>query len=504
MKLRTRLVVATVGVTVPLVAVLMWVDGRARHRAAAYVLAEMATRRLQNPDERARCEAAPDAWGTPRRGPPPGSRDEGVREDGRWIGDGRRDEGPPRRHRPPGPPPGSPRGAPPILYAYDASMTSRHPAAPRLSPSLARTLDERSVHVVPRPWYGEDVDVVVRTPWGTGPCAYVLIHGTTTPGFVGAMLPASPLWLLPAGALFLAVLVAVGPVVSRIRRLTAAVKRSAAQGFTAGVPAEGKDEVGELALAFDAAARAVRDQLAAKDQREQALRDFLANTTHDVMIPLTVLQAHLATLREAHAAGRAPDPLILTAAMDEAHYIGALLHNLAVAAKLDSGSPGLIEGRVDLNALVARVVSRHAPIARQRAIALEHAVPEEPLATTADVTLLEQAVSNVVYNAIRHNRTGGHVALILEPQAEERFRVRVIDDGPGIPPEQLARVTQRGERGDGARSRTPDGQGLGLDIAQRVATLHGHDLRFSASEFGGLQVDLEGPTDSPSRDEATR
>jgi two-component system sensor histidine kinase BaeS len=469
-KLRTRLVVATIGVTVPMVVLLMWLDGRARHRAAAYALSEGITRRLQNPEERARCEADPAAWGTPRRrGPPPGH------------------VGPPPRRPPP-----FPMGEPPVHYAYDANLVSTNPAAPRLSPSDARAADASEFHIVARAWYSDDVDVVVRTPWGDGPCAYVLTHGTTMPGFIGALLPASPIWLLPLAAVLIAILVAVGPVIARIRRLTTAVQRSAANGFADSIPAGGKDELSELARAFDAASAEVRTQLAVKDQREQTLREFLSNTTHDVMIPLTVLQAHLTTLRESH------DPLIVTAAMDEAHYIGALLHNLAVAAKLDAGEPGMIKGPVDLNALVTRVVSRHAPIARQRAIALEHAVPEEKLATDADVTMLEQAVSNVLYNAIRHNRTGGHVALILEPQAEERFRVRVIDDGPGIPAEQLERVARRGERGDAARTRAPDGQGLGLDIAHRVARLHGHDLRFAESEYGGLQVDLEGPQSDPS------
>lgn len=481
MKLRTRLVVATIGVTVPMVVLLMWLDGRARHRAAAYALSEGITRRLQNPEERVRCEAEPATWGKPRRGgmgPPPGAPPAAPRM------------GPPPNRRPPP----FPMGAPPVHYAYDEQLRSTNPAAPRLSPSHARGADQSEFYMVPRAWWSDDVDIVVRTPWGTGPCTYVLTHGTTTPGFIGALLPASPIWLLPLAAVLIAILVAVGPVISRIRRLTGVVSRSAAHGFSDPIPAEGSDELADLARAFDAASREVRAQLAVKDQREQTLREFLSNTTHDVMIPLTVLQAHLTTLREAHAAGRAPDPLILTAAMDEAHYIGALLHNLAIAAKLDAGEPGMIKGPVDLNALVTRVVSRHAPIARQRAIALEHAVPEQPIATDADVTMLEQAVSNVLYNAIRHNKTGGHVALILEPQAEERFRVRVIDDGPGIPAEQLERVAKRGERGDAARTRAPDGQGIGLDIAHRVARLHGHDLRFAKSEFGGLQVDLEGPT----------
>jgi len=327
---------------------------------------------------------------------------------------------------------------------------------------------------------------------GQGPCAYVLTHGTTTPGFVGALLPSSPIWLVPLAAVMIAILIAVGPVVARLRRLTAAVTRSAERGFIDEVPVEGRDEVKELAIAFGAASREVRAQLAAKDQRERSLRDFLANTTHDVMIPLTVLKAHLTTLLGAHREGQLSDLGVLTSAMDEAHYIGALLHNLAVVAKLDAGEPASLSDGVDLSALLLRIVGRHAPIARQRGVVLEHAVPEQPLTTRADVTMLEQAVSNIVYNAIRHNRTGGHVAVTLESISDERFRIRVLDDGPGIPATELARLLERGQRGDDARTRDPEGRGLGLDIVQRVARLHDHDLRFGPSEFGGLQVDLEG------------
>jgi signal transduction histidine kinase len=494
-RLRTRIAVVTIAVTVPMVVLLMWLDGRARHRAAAYVLAEGAAHRLAAPGARQRCEASPATWSRPGPDHPFGRRhlDDGGPPPPPRL--------PPHPPRPPRPPPMAiPRGAPPVHHAYDEQRVAASPSAPTLSADDVRGLAPGEASTLDRAWYEEDVEVVTRTPWGTGPCAYVVTHGTTTPGFIGALLPASPIWLLPLAAVLIAVLLAVGPVVARIRRLRAAVERSATNDFAVELPpdaTDGSDELADLARAFDAAAREVRAQLTARDEREQTLRAFLSNTTHDVMIPLTVLQAHLTTLRETHAAGRAPDPIILTAAMDEAHYIGALLHNLAVAAKLDAGAPGLLRGPVDLNALVSRVVSRHAPIARQREIALEHAVPEQPLATDADVTMLEQAVSNVLYNAIRHNRTGGHVALILEPDRDERFRIRVIDDGPGIPAAELARMAQRGERGDAARTRHPDGQGLGLDIAHRVARLHGHELRFTTSEYGGLQVDLEGPIARP-------
>jgi signal transduction histidine kinase len=298
--------------------------------------------------------------------------------------------------------------------------------------------------------------------------------------------------LLPLLVVFAAVLLAIGPVVRRIRRLTENVKESAAAGYATGITVEGGDEIADLARAFESAGRDVRTQLTEKDRREQALREFLANTTHDVMIPLTVLKGHLTGLRERAVAGKPFDMGVLTSAMDEAHYIGSLMHNLAVVAKLDAGEPERSRDAVDLNALIGRVLSRHRPIARQRDVALDCALPDDAISTEGDVTLLEQAVSNIVYNAIRHNRPGGHVAIVLERIGTQNFRLRVVDDGPGLPAAELSKLVERGFRSNEARTRAPDGQGLGLHITHRVAKLHGLDLIFQPSSYGGLQVDLEG------------
>ena len=106
------------------------------------------------------------------------------------------------------------------------------------------------------------------------------------------------------------------------------------------------------------------------------------------------------------------------------------------------------------------------------------------------VTLLEQAVSNVVYNAVRYNRAGGHVAVLLEAAEPAGVRIRVLDDGPGVPPERLARLRERGYRADEARTRNPDGQGLGLHITQRVVDAHGMTLDLHETQGGGLTVDI--------------
>jgi signal transduction histidine kinase len=265
--------------------------------------------------------------------------------------------------------------------------------------------------------------------------------------------------MLPVLILFLAVLAGIGPVIRRIRALTEAVRQSASSSYQNDIVVSGADEIGELARAFVAAGHEIRAQMDERDRRERALRDFLANTTHDVAIPLTVLQGHLATMRDTVPVTDGTVRGTISSAMDEAHYIASLIHNLGAVARLEVSNSRVQRDRVDLGALATRVVGRHASIARERKVSLESAVPAQSLCIMADLTLLEQAVSNLTYNAVRYNREGGHVAVIVEPESADRFLVRVIDDGPGIPDVDLAKLAERGARGNEARTRAPEGQG---------------------------------------------
>jgi len=517
MKLRARIALTTLAVTLPLVAALGAIDIVARRRAAEAALAELVATRLETPGEQERCEEDPDAWST--REPPPGHggpRGFGPREPGprgfeprepgpRGFRPPPRPEeprgfGPPpgEEDRPPGPPRGpeeGPRGRrfhrrPVSFVAYDEQLRAGNPGPP-LDPSLAAGLVPGGIAVAPASWTRGEVAVLVRAPWGTGRCAFVFARGISEP-WLGAIIPPLKDWLWPGLVILAAQLVAIAPTLRRLTRLTAGVERSAASGYRTGVPVDADDEIGTLAAAFDAAAREARTQLDEKDRREQALRDFLANATHDVMIPLTVLQGHLAKAQAQVAAGEPVGRSLLVEAQEEAHYMGGLMHDLATMARLDSAEPRLQVERVELEGLVARVMARHRPIARELEVEIESATPAEPVAALADLTLLEQAVSNLVYNAIRHNRPGGHAALILDDD-RGRFRLRVIDDGPGIPEAELAHLIARGFRGNDARTRFPGGQGLGLDIAHRVAKLHGFALAFRRSEYGGLEAELAGP-----------
>ena len=509
MKLRMRLALTTVAVAIPVALCMGWIHIALQIQAVETALSDYALAHM-TAEGHERCEASPETWsqepppprpfwppsrdnplGGPPDGPPPG---EGR---GRGPPPERHDDGPPRRRKP--------RGGT-RLYAYDSDLVARNPKAPPLDPSLVNAMRQGEDVASRAPGFGPGGprDALVRMPW-SGPCAFVLVQWQGRPGPKQEGFSPIPLefWLLPTLLALVGVLLALGPVVRRLRQLTDEVKIFVRSTYQGRITVRGDDEISELARAFDEAGREVNAQMDLKEKREQTLRSFLENTTHDVMIPLTVLQGHLAEIQRKTARSEPLEASVVAAASQEAHYMAALIHNLGAAARLEAGEPGVQRAPVDLNALVARCLGRHRPIARQQGVQLEHAVPEPPVHVLGDDTLLEQAVSNIIYNAVRYNARGGHVAVVLEREAGATFRLRVLDDGPGIPEHELPHIMERHVRGDAARTRGPGGHGLGLHIASRVTALHGWKIQLGRSEYGGLQVDFLGEELSSAPGQAT-
>ncbi|MCB9831514.1 MAG: HAMP domain-containing histidine kinase [Planctomycetes bacterium] len=380
------------------------------------------------------------------------------------------------------------------LWAYRSDYHSDNPNAPEI-PSRLRLQLENGAAMATEPFEVEGdarrhTMALIRTPWPDDPCAFLLVkHSAPDPGdrdgeririVGGATL-----------ALLLAAMLACYPVIRRIRFLAREVSRSADEGYGGEIRLGGRDEVAVLARAFNEAASSIRGHLAEVAAREHGLREFVANTTHDVMLPITVLQGHLAAIENALRDDRPIDHGALAGSFMEVSYMTSIINNLATSAKLEGAHLDLTRAPVDLNEIVRRVVARNTPLARIRALEIEASLPEEVATIEGDVTLLEQAIGNVVHNAVRHNHVGGHVAVILEC-ASDRFLLRVIDDGPGVDPADIDHLCERRFRSEEARSRTPDGRGLGLHIAHDVCQRHHLDLTFRRSEYGGLEVRIAG------------
>lgn len=488
MNLRLRIVLSLAVVSVPLVAGLTWARGELDYRDEVESLHRLIVARMEF--GRAACEAEPERFPAPSRRGQPGSRERPPRP-GERPGD-RPGERPVDRFGPNGPPESEPprerENPPPELFAYYPNFASANPRATRFPDELRAELEAGADRADMRFDLGDrgGIRVASRMEWGEGPAAIILMtrwgdgpHWLTKNQLITA--------IALALGLAMAAFVSSGPIVRRVRRLTKEIRGSVAERYMTPVSVTGSDEIAELARGFNFAQSTVQQQLRTVEEREEALRSFVANTTHDVMIPMTVLQGHLSTMTD-------PDrPANLTSikgAIDEVQYMTSLLQNLAVTATLEAGEDRFVIGQVDLNALVERVVARHLPVAKQKQIEINHAVPESSVLVQGDVTLLEQAVSNLVHNAVRYGKAGGHIAIVLRSDSADNWSLRVLDDGPGIPEAELNEVTQRAFRSDEARSRHPDGQGLGLHIALEVARRHGFQLHFRRSEFGGLEAEL--------------
>lgn len=367
------------------------------------------------------------------------------------------------------------------VFAYTSELKSLNPDAPPFPVEL------QSVLLADEPvstgfWSAPRRGATAGRIEADGPCAIVLVvwgDGPPAAPFLRATVVQALLF-----ALFLGItgLLVSGPIVRRIRRMQRAIDEAASGAPEFGDELTRQDEIGDLARAFAASGVRVRETIEDLKARDESLSAYVANTTHDLAIPLTVLQHRLTRARD----GMPRDSEAwqhVEVALEESHYIAALIRNMSLATKLERGELGVTVHATDLREMVERVYTRHSPIAEGKRLDFNVALPDEAIVVQCDSVMVEQAMSNLVQNAVQYTPEGGHVSIILEA-VDGRFDFRVLDDGPGIPDEIMDRVTTRGVRGDEARSRNAGGNGFGLSIAARVVEKHGWRLSLQSTNPG--------------------
>ncbi|MCC7139420.1 MAG: HAMP domain-containing histidine kinase [Planctomycetes bacterium] len=220
------------------------------------------------------------------------------------------------------------------------------------------------------------------------------------------------------------------------------------------------DELGRLVAVLNG----MLARLEASSERE---RRFLATASHELRRPLTAL---LGELELATAPGRGADAVRASAvlALEDARSMRRLVEDLLHHARARAGALRLVEGEVDLGDLVAEAVARSE---RTTGAAGRTTVEPMPAVTlSVDVDALRQVLENLLVNAATHG--GLDVRVTVRATASASGLVLAVeDDGPGVPPEEAARVFEPFGRGD--RARAVPGFGLGLAIARDLVTAHG-------------------------------
>ncbi|HHS97997.1 MAG TPA: HAMP domain-containing protein [Chloroflexi bacterium] len=276
--------------------------------------------------------------------------------------------------------------------------------------------------------------------------------------------------LLVGGLLFRSI---IGP----LRRLTVASQAIAAGDLSARAPVRGRDEVAQLAAAFNQMAESL-------ERAEEARRHQTADIAHELRTPLTVIQGTLEAMVDGvYPANREN----LLAALAQVRTLVRLVEDLRILALADAGQLRLHRAPLDLRPLLEEVVEAHRPQARERGIALDLEAPPALPLVLADRDRLAQVMGNLLSNAVRYVPEGGHVSVRVEDRGRE-VAVAVVDDGPGVAEEDLERLFDRFWRGDPARRRATGGSGLGLAIARHIVEAHSGRIWAEPTPGGGLTV----------------
>jgi signal transduction histidine kinase len=279
--------------------------------------------------------------------------------------------------------------------------------------------------------------------------------------------------VLSAGtALLLARLLAKG-MTSPLRQMARASRNMARGDYTQRVQTGSRDEVGELAAAFNGMS-------AELERTERLRRELVANVSHELKTPISALRAHLENLLDGV---EEPDRATIQVMLQQSERLSRLVEQLLDLSRLEAGDISFDRTEWTLEPFVREVVSE-VEVASGGRVRIESHVPTGIPPLRADRERLHQVLFNLLDNAVRFTPAGGVVRVSGEA-GRERCVVRVADTGPGIPPEHLPLVFDRFYRVDRSRTRArgDGGTGIGLAIARSIVEGRGGRI-WAESEVG--------------------
>jgi signal transduction histidine kinase len=291
--------------------------------------------------------------------------------------------------------------------------------------------------------------------------------------------------LLTLIALVAARLVARG-VLAPVEVAARAAERIEHGDYGARVPVASSDEFGTWALRFNRMAATLQETIGRLEASQAQNRRFVSDVAHELRTPLTALVAEASILRE-HLADLPPGARRTGELLvDDVSRLRALVDDLMELSRFDASAEEARREDIDLGRLVRTIVAARHPSASVR-------VPEAPLLVQTEARRLERILGNLLDNA-REHAPGARVDVTLDRHGDEAV-VAVSDDGPGVPPERLARIFDRFYKAD--PSRHGGSSGLGLAIAAEHAALLGGSLTAANLQGGGLRLELRMPVTEP-------
>ncbi|HEY7548493.1 MAG TPA: ATP-binding protein [Hyphomicrobiaceae bacterium] len=227
--------------------------------------------------------------------------------------------------------------------------------------------------------------------------------------------------------------------------------------------------------------------LSEQDRLARMRADFVANASHELRTPLAYLKGSVETLLGPARDDAAARETFLRTMGEQAERMSRLVDDLLSLSRVEMREYLPPSGEADLGAVLADVAQALQPMTQQAGVSLSLSGLDGAGPVRGDHDELAQAFQNLIQNAVKYGREGGRVEVRLSREPPDgrplRYRVDVIDDGPGIGPQHLPRLTERFYRVNVAASREKGGTGLGLAIVKHILNRHRGELLI-ASRLG--------------------
>jgi two-component system sensor histidine kinase BaeS len=311
--------------------------------------------------------------------------------------------------------------------------------------------------------------------------------------------------LIGAGLLALAVSLITGIVAARsltvpIGRLRRVAGRVAQGQLDERAAPSGVVEIDELGQQFNVMADRLSGTLRMLEADRDRLREFVADVSHELRTPISALRLYTELQRDGQV-DEATRREFLGRSLEQIQRLEWLSTNLLDLSRIDAGIYPLDMRDGDLRDPVQAVVQALSEVAVERGVALDSAVPAEPVDLRFDRERIVQLMTNVIGNALKFTLRGGAVSVLVEERADDVL-IEVRDTGPGIAAEELPHIFDRFYRGTNTGEARASGSGLGLAIVRSIVDMHGGAIDL-ASEVGvGTQVRITLPRTSGAEPES--
>lgn len=274
---------------------------------------------------------------------------------------------------------------------------------------------------------------------------------------------------------------------SRLRRAHEALQHIRAHQFEAlaSMAAPHGDGLNRLVWEIYRTGQQLDREIRELKRMENYRREFIGNVSHELKTPIFSVQGFAETLLDGALDDAAVNRSFVEKILRNVNRLDNLARDLSAISRMETGEIEMAMAPFDVRALLEDVAESLEMKAREKDIALQvHAVADLP-AARGDRDRLRQVVVNLVDNAIKYTEAGGRVAMEAHPHDEGTVAIRVTDNGIGIAPDHIERLTERFYRVDKSRSRHQGGTGLGLAIVKHILSAHDCVLNVESTPGAG-------------------